>query len=145
MTKKTFNKILSANDVGSTGGHQAGVLIPKSEELLAFLPNLDPSVKNPDAWIECEDEDGILHKFRFVYYNNKLHDKDGTRNEYRITHMTKYFREAGASEGDSFEISKDKGRYYRIRVLPAAPKIASSLTDDQPIRIRITSSWSRVH
>jgi hypothetical protein len=88
MTNRTFSKTLSANDVGATGGHQGGILIPKSEaELLSFLPVLDPKVKNPDAWIECEDETGTTRKFRFIYYNNKLHDEGGTRNEYRITYM----------------------------------------------------------
>ena len=52
MTNRTVSKTLSANDVGATGGHQGGILIPKSEaELLLFLPALDPKVKNPDAWI----------------------------------------------------------------------------------------------
>ena len=51
--KKTFRKTLSANDIGSNGSHQAGVLIPKSEkDLLAMLPKLDPNTKNPDSWIE---------------------------------------------------------------------------------------------
>ncbi|WP_460385259.1 hypothetical protein [Pseudomonas amygdali] len=39
-------------------------------------------------------------------YNNKLHDESGTRNEYHITYMTKYFREIGAQEGEALEISK---------------------------------------
>lgn len=145
MTTKTFRKILSANDVGSTGGHQGGILVPKSEaELLAFLPPLDPAVKNPDAWIECVDEDGTLHRFRFVYYNNRLHDQTGTRNEYRITYMTRYFREMGAREGDTFEISRGGGGRYSIRVIrqPAEP---ANDEDEKVFRIRITSGWRRVH
>ncbi len=144
MKKKTFNKILSANDVGATGGHQAGVLIPKSEaELLAFLPPLAPSVKNPDAWIECKDEDGIVRRFRFVYYNNKLHDPTGTRNEYRITHMTGYFRDVGAREKDTFQISKSDGSArYDIRIIgqQQIPEAGS-----QAVRIKIRTGWQRVH
>lgn len=146
MTKKTFTKVLSANDVGATGGHQGGILVPKSEEeLLAFLPPLDPTIKNPDAWIECIDEGGTLLKLRFIYYNNKLHDEKGTRNEYRITYLTRYFREAGAREGELFEISRheEKG-YYAIRIVRPAPE-AVVAAEEQGHRIKITSGWRRVH
>ncbi len=145
MTKKTFSKTLSANDVGATGGHQGGILIPKSDgELLAFLPRLDPTNKNPDAWIECMDECETLRRFRFVYYNNRLHDKSGTRNEYRITYMTPYFREMGASGGDTFEISRRDGDLqYCIRLIRASHLVKEPEAD--LYRIKITSSWRRVH
>jgi Restriction endonuclease EcoRII, N-terminal len=90
MTKITFRKTLSAKDVGTTGGHMGGILIPKGEgELLAFLPRLDAGFLNPSAWITCNTEDGAHLRLRYVYYNNKMHVPTGTRNEYRITHMTK--------------------------------------------------------
>ena len=86
MTGVVFSKVLSANDVGATGGHMGGLLIPKGErELLAILPPLDPTIKNPDAWLECVDDAGQALRLRFVYYNNKLHDERGTRNEFRLT------------------------------------------------------------
>lgn len=143
MTSEKFRKRLSANDVGTTGGHQGGVLIPKGEkELLAMLPPLDPETKNPDAWIECFDETGHTLKFRFVYYNNRLHDPGGTRNEYRITHMTSWFRDVGAREGDEFEISRaDFGNQYLIRI---RPKEVEKSSPDQGVRIRLTG-WRRVH
>lgn len=148
MTNRTFSKTLSANDVGTTGGHQGGILIPKSEvELLEFLPALDPKSKNPDAWIECEDELGITRKFRFVHYNNKLHDKGGTRNEYRITYMTKYFREVNAQEGESLEISRsDASNIYSIRIVRAMTS-SESLDEDESkgVRIKLSSAWCRVH
>lgn len=109
--RQAFQKTLSANDVGATHAHQAGIHIPKTETaLLEFLPPLDPKMRNPDAWIDCIDEDRAVHRFRYVYYNNKLHDENGTRNEYRITHMTGYLRQAGAKEGDILEISKEAQR-----------------------------------
>lgn len=146
MIKQAFRKVLSANDVGATGGHQGGILIPKSEgELLSFLPRLEPSVKNPDAWIECIDEDGVLRKFRFVYYNNKLHDSGGTRNEYRITYMTAYFRDKGAREGDVFEISKaSPDGPYAIKVLQSQV-LQAEPEDAQQVRIKIKSAWRRIH
>lgn len=93
--EKTFAKILSANDVGETDAHMGGILVPKGDvELLAFLPKLDPDVFNPSAWIECVTPDGQLLRLRFVYYNNKLHAPTGTRNEYRITWLTKFLRQS---------------------------------------------------
>ena len=35
---KSISKILSANDIGATGGHQAGILIPKDPRILGFFP-----------------------------------------------------------------------------------------------------------
>lgn len=146
MTITIFRKTLSANDVGATGAHQGGILIPKSEgELLAFLPSLDPSVKNPDAWIECVDESDTVNRMRFVYYNNKLHDKNGTRNEYRITYMTRYFREVCAVAGEALEISKGKNDpRYKIRIVRESEELATQ-SAEEVVRIKITSGWRRVH
>jgi len=138
-----FRKRLSANDVGTTGGHQGGILIPRGEkELLAILPTLNPNVKNPDAWLECTDGAGNSLRFRFVYYNNKLHDDGGTRNEYRITHMTGWFRDVGAKEGDEFEISSAaRANVYSIGI--KSKEITDSGTE-QGVRIRLTG-WRRIH
>lgn len=141
---QTFTKILSANDVGTTGAHQGGFLIPKSEaELLEFLPPLNATVKNPDAWLECKDESGLDLRLRFVYYNNKLHDPKGTRNEYRITYMTRYFKSVGAKAGDTLEISGDSSKkFYTIRVVAAASTIPE--IQEVAMRVKITS-WQRKH
>ncbi|MCY4301923.1 MAG: restriction endonuclease [Aestuariivita sp.] len=141
MTEQVFEKILTANDTGETGGHQAGIYIPKSQpELIHFLPSLDASIKNPDSWLVCIDEEGQEWSFRFIYYNNKFFDPSGTRNEYRITHMTQYFRSVGASEGDIFRISGGPGNErYQIEV--------KSISDAKPSsigRIRL-KGWRRVH
>lgn len=144
--KKTFTKQLSANDVGATGGHQGGILVPKAEsELLAFLPPLDPAVKNPDAWIECMDDTGVVRQLRFVYYNNKLHDTKGTRNEYRITYLTAYFRHAGAKQGDFFEISGGEDRRnYTIRIVRPVSAVKAQ-PEEQGVRIKLTKAWHRAH
>lgn len=141
MTRTTYKKILSANDVGLTGGHQGGILVPKGEvELLEFLPFLDSKIKNPDAWIECEDNNRDVLRFRFVYYNNKFHDKNGTRNEYRITHMTSWFRRNSANAGDAFQISREisGGRYF-IELIRQDEK---ALVVPQRLRLK---GWRRVH
>lgn len=146
MTIKTFVKTLSANDVGTTGGHMGGILVPKgSGELLAFLPPLNPAHRNPDAWIECETLDKVILRLRFIYYNNRFHPPLGTRNEYRITGLTKFLRESNAREGDAFQISRTEGHdRYRINVIPAS-KAEPVEFDAGPVRIRLTTGWRRMH
>lgn len=144
---KTFAKTLSANDVGETDAHMGGILVPKGDgELLAFLPKLDPGVLNPSAWIDCSTPDGRILRLRFVYYNNKLHAPKGTRNEYRITWLTKFLREAGAKSGDTFQISREnEDGPYRIEVVSTKTE-PTSQDDDGPVRIKLTSStWRRLH
>jgi hypothetical protein len=123
-----------------------GILIPKGDgELLAFLPHLDPKEYNPNEWILCVTPDGREFRLRYVYYNNRFHKPNGTRNEYRITHLTKYLKSEGAKEGDIFEISKEDGTIrYLINVVPAT-KAAEEPVDDGPLRINISSGWRRVH
>ena len=141
MPDQVYEKVLTANDTGETGSHQAGIHIPKSQsELIRFLPELDTNIKNPDSRLTCADDEGQEWLFRFVYYNNKLFDPKGTRNEHRITHMTHYFRSVGASEGDIFQISGTPGSgKYRITVKSTAGKESSSVG-----RIRL-KGWRRVH
>ena len=143
MSDQRFEKPLTANDTGETGGHQAGIHIPKSQaDLIAFLPPLDPSIKNPDAWLTCIDESGEVWSFRYIYYNNRFHDIKGTRDEYRITHMTKFFRAVGASEGDVFSIAGRPGELrFQIRVISAPQQPAEALPG---ARIRL-KGWRRVH
>tara|TARA_Y100001951_G_scaffold104648_1_gene116973 strand:- start:1946 stop:2368 length:423 start_codon:yes stop_codon:yes gene_type:complete len=140
MTRQTFKKTLSANDTGESGGHQAGILVPKGDVVLrAFLPELGNAVKNPRAWIECTDPDGRTWDFCFIYYNNKHHDLGGTRNEYRITHMTKFLREFGAVQGDEAVISGEpgSGRYsISVEKAPAAESAVARV---------ILKGWRRVH
>ena len=139
MTEQTFSKALTANDTGASGGHQAGIHIPKSQkELVGFLPWLDPAIKNPDAWLECEDETGQRWRFRYIHYNNSLHDPAGTRDEYRLTHMTGYMRALRARPGDVLSISGEPGA-GRLRLkLEALTRVEQA---PQPIRLK---GWQRV-
>ncbi|MEP1963230.1 EcoRII N-terminal effector-binding domain-containing protein [Tateyamaria sp.] len=142
MNKIAFTKRLTANDTGESGAHQAGIHIPKgAKELIEFLPRLDASIKNPDAWLTCTDEEGRDWSFRYVFYNNKMHDPGGTRNEYRITHMTKYFRAFGATEGDNFKItSSEESAGYTISIEPST----SDNQLDEVGKIKL-AGWKRVH
>ena len=75
---RVISKKLSANDIGANGAHQAGVLVPKSKDILSFFPTLNASVKNPRMkLIVRERADGTKWEFNFIYYNNALFD--GTR------------------------------------------------------------------
>jgi hypothetical protein len=98
MTELKISKVLSANDTGETGGHQAGLLVPREERILSFFPPLDGNQLNPRSHLHFEDQDGSFWEFAFIYYNNRFFG--GTRNEYRLTCMTKYIRQAGLTAGD---------------------------------------------
>ncbi len=144
MKKRSFAKTLSANDLGVTGSHQAGILVPKSEpELLSFFPELDSSVINPDAWIVCVDDSGKEWKLRFIHYNNRIHTESGTRNEYRLTHLTPFFKRASAKPGDQliFTATSMPARYL-ITVSRADDKRTVDGIDPPAIALK---GWRRIH
>ena len=101
-----ITKTLSANDIGETGAHQAGILVPKEPAILSFFPFLDPDAKNPRVSLTFREPDGITRwHFNFIYYNNRFFG--GTRNEYRLTCMTRYLRARNAAVGDQVVLFKD--------------------------------------
>ncbi|NIJ16031.1 EcoRII N-terminal effector-binding domain-containing protein [Sphingobium vermicomposti] len=109
MPERSIAKLLSKNDTGETGGHQAGILVPKEENILSFFPKLDASQYNPRCHLRFLDSSGTFWEFAFIYYNGKFFE--GTRNEYRLTRMTKYIRQAGLVVGDEIVLSHDGDRY----------------------------------
>lgn len=144
MTKKTYRKTLSANDAGETKSHQAGMLIPKADvEFRSFLGDLDPTIKNPRRTIHCLDEHGEEIELQFIYYNNKLHDETGTRNEFRLTCLTGYLRQSGAKSGDELELSKDEGQeIFKLRLI--ANSHSDEDTGETSNRI-VLRGWRRIH
>lgn len=101
-----ISKKLSDNDVGATGSHQAGILVPKDERILSFFPQLDRTRKNPRAVLVVrERSSGTRWEFTFIYYNGKLFG--GTRNEFRLTRMTQYLRAVNARAQDELVFAKD--------------------------------------
>src|SRR5690606_4122372 len=112
MEDRTIVKQLSRNDTGETGGHQAGILVPRKEQLLSFFPRLDPDQYNPRAHLHFTDETGTGWEFAFIYYNNKFFER--TRNEYRLTRMTKYIQQSGLIEGDEILLTISNIGSYNI-------------------------------
>lgn len=110
-TGYVVEKILSANDCGLTGGHQAGTLIPKDDRILGFFPSLNSKEKNPRCVLHFVDDSGASHRFRFIYYNTRLLGC-GTRNEYRLTCMTDYIRSSDLKVGDILVFSRKDGEYH---------------------------------
>ncbi len=97
MAAPSFVKVLSDNDLGITGGHQVGILIPKAE--ISRFPQLEEDEKNPRAPIQLFWNGRMFKQGNFIHYNNKKFG--GTRDEYRITPFTKRdFRTLGATTGD---------------------------------------------
>lgn len=108
--RQMVSKRLTKNDLGMTGGHQGGICVPFKIAKLGFFPTLDSfNEYNPRAEIEME-YDGKVLKFTYIHYNSRLH-KAGTRNEYRLSGMTKFFKENNCIEGDLLEFSLNDGRY----------------------------------
>lgn len=132
MSEQKIVKVLSANDTGETGAHQAGILVPKDPALLSFFPKLDASQYNPRVHLNFVDDAGTFWEFAFIYYNNALFD--GTRNEYRLTRMTKYIRQACLSVGDEVILSKDEDRYRVSHARKQQTKAASGV-------LQLGSGW----
>lgn len=136
MSERQISKVLSANDIGTTGGHQAGILVPKNPALLSFFPNLDANRYNPRAHLRFIDDAGMFWEFAYIYYNNALFG--GTRNDFRLTRMTKFIRQAGLAEGDELILSRH-GERYRVSYLRRQQiEIASGV-------LQLGTGWRVVH
>lgn len=138
MTTRTnaIEKILSRNDTGETGGHQAGILIPKKQELLSFFPSLDSTEKNPRFLITFNDHLDEQWSFSFIYYNNKFFG--GTRNEYRLTGMTRYMNAYNLKSGDTLTLSRNVDGFYSVNYKK------SSVQKKSGERLKLSNSWKVV-
>jgi hypothetical protein len=104
--------MLSPNDAGETNTHQAGILIPKNASVLAFFPELDSTAYNPRAHLIFYDAEAQRWLFNFIYYNNASFGK--TRNEYRLTGLTKYIRANNLHSGDTIILYRSDTNRYDI-------------------------------
>jgi hypothetical protein len=130
----SISKLLSANDIGITGAHQAGILIPKRDEILSFFPALDGQEKNPRDLLAFIDDDGRNWEFSFIYYNSLSFG--GTRNEYRLTRMTKYIRSNNLKVGDELILTKLDGGFRRISF--------RRCVQQEPGKLRLSMEWKVV-
>ena len=121
-------KVLSANDTGDTGAHQAGILIPKDRTILAFFPELSPAEKNPRRLLVFRDDAEERWEFAFIYYNNAFFG--GTRNEFRLTRMTGYIKAHRLKPGDQVILTRTSEHRYHIgykRRIPAVREADGTL------------------
>ena len=106
-----FSKFITANDAGTTGGHQAGFHISKHSWQLFFD---DPGTKgeNKDVFIKMKWQNDFETDSRFIYYGV------GTRNEYRLTRFGRGFPFLQEDNvGDLLVLSKRADKYYEAFVL----------------------------
>lgn len=150
---RAITKVLSRNDTGETGGHQAGILIPKNPTILAFFPRLDSSIKNPRVRILFSDPLRSQWRFSFIYYNNNFFG--GTRNEYRLTSMTSFMRSHNLKAGDRIVLLRNDDEVYSLSYERERPNARPSVVRDQrgeykvdfgpdeerPGLLRLGSSW----
>lgn len=134
---KKVEKVLSINDLGRNGAHQGGMLIPKKKEILDFFPLLDSSAENPRKIITFYDDLQGKWKFNYIYYNNKL--RGGTRNEYRLTGMTAFFRAASLEPDDTVIFTRTEYG-YKIGYRRKADDYYEE--KDDVVRISLGNSWT---
>lgn len=129
-----ISKTLSANDTGETGGHQAGILVPKDRKIIGFFPPLDRKTKNPRHTLVFYDDASTRWVFEFIYYNNAFFG--GTRNEYRLTGMTAFFRSNNLHAGDELTLQRDEEGHRRVSYHRANP-VAHSNSG----KLKLGSAW----
>jgi hypothetical protein len=106
-----FSKFITANDTGSTGGHQSGFHIHKHAWSL-FFDKPGEKGTNSDKIVTIKWQNDFETESRFIYYGV------GTRNEYRLTRFGKGFPFLSDDNvGDLLIISKKSTTYYEAFVL----------------------------
>ncbi|MEL7645981.1 MAG: type II restriction endonuclease [Anaerolineaceae bacterium] len=116
-----FCKFLSANDTGKTGGHQAGIYIPKPAVPIIFSQSYTRGA-NHDRRGEIIWHDGKTTCNRFIYYGR------GTRNEYRITQFGRGFEYLSDEHtGDLFVLVKITQDSYQGFILSTEEDIEEFL------------------
>ncbi|MEW1986787.1 EcoRII N-terminal effector-binding domain-containing protein [Pseudarthrobacter oxydans] len=152
----SVSKLLTPNDVGSTGSHQAGIAVPRQDEMLAFFPALDASEYNPRRSLLFREVSGIEEwPLNFIYYNGRLHGRS-TRNEYRLTGLTPFFKKHKAAVGDILQLGKTQtGRWTielvhsqeRTAAVEVLPPYSFEINGEASVNyetIRLSGTWSAV-
>lgn len=106
-----FSKFITANDTGSTGGHQAGYHIHKNAWSL-FFDKPGEKGTNSDINVTIKWQNDFDTTSRFIYYGV------GTRNEYRLTRFGKGFPYLSDDNvGDLLIICKRATKTYEAFIL----------------------------
>lgn len=127
-----FAKILSANDLGLTGSHQAGITVPKRSPLADLIPVEVHPTENPRLELHpvCSNLSRTV-TLTLIYYNNVL--RGGTRNEFRLTGISWLRNDLGAQVGDVLEFYLEANELKRV-------SLAGKQVDMTPIPW--THGWS---
>ena len=111
QAKSALCKFITANDTGSTGGHQCGFHISK-EAWAMFLDSEPTKGANIDIPIRIRWQNDFDTDSRFKYYGV------GTRNEYRITRFGRGFPFLDERNvGDLLVLTRFDQDYYEAFVL----------------------------
>jgi hypothetical protein len=138
-SKLRIEKTLSQNDLGLTGGHQAGIHVPKDESILSCLPKLNPQEHNPRKELHLEDSsDRRSWSANLIYYNNIF--RGGTRNEYRITGLTAYMRSKAAAPGNILFLERIADTRYIIGI-EEQQNFTNSDSDLRSTTVFVSRSW----
>ncbi|WP_418264662.1 type II restriction endonuclease [Flavobacterium faecale] len=118
-----FCKFITANDTGSTGGHQSGFHIHKNSWQL-FFDKPGQKGSNKDKFITIKWQGDFETTSRFIYYGT------GTRNEYRLTRFGKGFPFLKDDNvGDLLIISNKSDEFYEAFVLSSDEDIDGFLSN----------------
>lgn len=132
MPIESARRRLSANDLGITGSHQAGFLVPKKLIRDGLFPALSTFQRNPRSRLQLTRKpSGQVYYVNFIYYNNKLFG--GTRDEYRLTGISAMCRDYGLRVGDQIEFVRTGEFDFQIEIIKHNRE--SSLLDEESWRL----------
>lgn len=121
----SFYRYITANDVGKTGGHQAGFYIPKEAFLVAF-DKAGTKGENMDKIVSIvwQNDTALRTESRFIYYGRN------TRNEYRLTRFGRNFPFLQDKYlGSLLIVCRYSGEDYRGFVLETSEEIEGFFTE----------------
>jgi len=108
-------KTLSENDLGVNKSHQSGFLVPHSLIEIGLFEALSKSELNPRMQLHFTDIiQGVVDRPILIYYNNRFFG--GTRNEYRITGISRFFKDNGLKPGDAILITRKSEKEFEIGI-----------------------------
>lgn len=117
----SYCKFVTANDTGTTGGHQSGFHLHKNSYPLYF-DKAGAKGRNKDKFVKIKWQNDFETESRFIYYGQ------GTRDEYRLTRFGRGFpflTDDGV--GNLLVLSKMSDEYYQAFILEADEDIEDFL------------------